>query len=80
MRDANPIEEETCVRILEDIMEILDKHRADPQTATAVAIALISISAKKLYNLTVKEINDLDLSIANNTQDTILNFMRELND
>lgn len=80
MRDANPIEEETCVRILEDIAEILDKYRADPQIATAVAIALISISAKRLYDLTAKEMNELDLSIANNTQDTILNFMRELND
>lgn len=80
MRDANPIEEETCVRILEDIMEVLNNHRADPQIATAIAMALISISAKKFYNLTVKEMNELDLLIANNIQDTTLNFMRELND
>lgn len=80
MRDANPIEEETCVRILEDTMEVLDKHRADPQIATAVAMALISIGAKKLYNLTVKEMNDLDLLIAAAIHDTTLNFMRELND
>lgn len=80
MRDANPIEEETCVRILEDIMEILDKYRTTPQIATAVAMALISLSAKKLYDLTVKETNTLDLSITAAIHDTVLNFMRELND
>lgn len=80
MKNANPIEEETCMRILEDTTEVLANHRADPQIATAVALALISLSTQKLYNLTVKETNDLNLSIAAAIRDTTFNFIRELND
>jgi len=77
-RKANMIEEESLDIIYQDVLDVFEKHRADQQVATAVALAVINICTGSLYQLTDEQREEIADLLADNVEKTIYSYLEKI--
>lgn len=77
-RKANMIEEESLDIIYQDVLDVFEKHKSDPQVATTVSLGIIVTCIGSLYNLDNGQREDLADLLADGVEKTIYSYLEKI--
>lgn len=77
-RRANMIEEESLDIIYQDVLDVLEKHSANQQVATAVCLGVLNVAVGSFYQLDNKQREEIADLLAEAVEKTINSYLEKL--
>ena len=77
-RRANMIEEESLDIIYQNVLDVLEKHRANQQVATAVCLGVLNVAVGSLYQLDNEQREEIADLLAEAVEKTINSYLEKL--